>query len=51
MGFSPSAVDAWEDARVFDAWNILIGERMAKSCGTIPELYRWGLNMGRRGPM
>jgi len=29
MGFSPSAVDAWEDARVFGAWNILIGERMA----------------------
>jgi len=34
MGPSPSAVDAWENARVFDAWNILIGERMAKSCGT-----------------
>jgi len=41
MGFSPSAVDAWEDARVFDAWNILIGERMAGGKTAFTKNWVW----------
>jgi len=41
MGFSPSAVDAWEDARVFDAWNILVGERMAGGKTAFTRNWVW----------
>ncbi len=41
MGFSPSDVDAWEDARVFDAWNILIGERMAGGKTAFTRNWVW----------
>jgi hypothetical protein len=41
MGFSPSAVDTWEDARVFDAWNILVGERMAGGKTAFTRNWVW----------
>jgi hypothetical protein len=41
MVFTPAAVDAWEDARVFDAWNILIGERMAGGKTAFTRNWVW----------
>ncbi|MBF0235928.1 MAG: hypothetical protein HQK65_23280 [Desulfamplus sp.] len=41
MGFSSSAVDSWDDTRVFDAWNILIGERMAGGKTAFTRNWVW----------
>lgn len=41
MDFSPAAVDAWENARVFDTWNILIGQRMAGGKTAFTRNWVW----------